>query len=232
MNKEEEYALRNAVRLAGGHIEAGTVDLNQLFALMPHNLDSANLPYICEICSHLSDMYDISAEQTLSIMQDWLSHISDKLGAVSPEKYHGHMGWQLYHDEEDTALMCIIVSKTALFCIKNDNKERYLTKLLFDMMSFDGEDVMIDSPKGKMPLRMALEWYAPHTKLVKWLSAPYQWQRWPEFLLNRIKTGTLSRTQLCDDLKITGFRAKHKLVKKLEQQSEKIKKKRTKGAVI
>lgn len=165
----------------------------------------------------VEDLFEIDSEKALDLLEKAYGYVEQKLGAVSFEKYHGYMGWQLYAEDPDVIVMKEFVKQTAIFAIKHDENQQ-MTRALFNILSFDGDDFMVCNSQGNLvSLRMALNWYAPHDKVIDWLSDKVQWKRWPEFLLARVNRHTLSRYQLACDLGITGWRSKQRVVKLLER---------------
>lgn len=180
----------------------------------------------------VEDLFEINEEKTLRLLEKAYTYIEQRLGAVSPEKYHGLMGWQLYADEPDVAAMKEMVKQTAVFAVRHDEKKQ-MTKSLFNILSFDGEDFMVCSASGNLvSLRMVLNWYAPHDKVIDWLSDKVQWKRWPEFLMTRVNIKTLSRSQLAYDLGVTGLLSKKRVVRILERDIADKKSKRAKDPVV
>ena len=178
------------------------------------------------------DLFEINNEKTIALLEKAFEVAEQKMGSVSWDKYHGNMGWQLYNDDYYIASICDFVKQFAIFAITHDSNDLKMTKSLFKLLSFDGRDFMINSQKGQVSLRLALDWYAPHDKIVNWLSDKYQWQRWPEFLLKRIKVGTLSRSQLAENLGVTGWNAKRKIVRLLEKDVAQKKSQRAKDPIL
>lgn len=168
------------------------------------------------------DLFVIDAEKTKALLQEAFIAVERTLGSVSSSSQKSLLRWQT--DAHDFNSMMTFIKKNAVFAILNDDEEKIISKSLFHLLSFNGEDFYIFDGERKITIRKLLADKVNHTKLVNWLSNPDDWHRWPEFLYERVKSQRISREDLAYDLKIKGrwsYWRKRRVVKLLEKEIKK-----------
>lgn len=172
---------------------------------------------VCFLFDYAERLFTLDSERALEVLTILAQKVVKQLSVVPPG--HREMAWQVCKDDEEIKVLTASVQRNASCCIEHDcTANQELSKAFFELLSFNGEDFILIRRGIKLPLTTLLEWYVQHKSLVAWLSYGDDWQRWPEFLLERVRDHRLSRGCLCDDLQITGWRPKRKLVNMLEKK--------------
>ena len=123
-------------------------------------------------------------------------------------------------DELLDAMLCFVIKK-GVWCLKN--YPNACSSEMFNLMPFDGHDLILQRESGKeIGLRDALDRFASHDCLVRWLANSANWRRWPDFLYERI-TGPrhrISRSELASRLGLRGLFVKTRVVKLIRKEME------------
>lgn len=218
--------LRQAIATATNDEMALRADSDYLFVLLMERFSPQSADFL-KIMQYAPELYKLNPEKTTELLTSAYISAADILGETSS----GKLAWQTKTLNNDLSNLRSFVYQNVVWAL-SECQTNEMVKSLFYLLSFDGEDFKVKSPKGDVSLRYALNLYVSHAKILAWLLQKGQWQRWPEFLFQRIKLQSLSRTKLAQDLGIKGWWAKRRVVRKLEKDIAKKKDKRFKDPVV
>ena len=222
--KEDYKKLRTALLAYTNDNSANEAAALDLFAIIINHFsdvvscdDDKKMAFFA-IMKNVRDLHEIDEVQTTKLLELVYACIKNELGSSS--QYPSWMGWQANQDKMLVKVMVEFVKRNATWCVVHDNSSDYnATRTLIKILPFNQEEFLVDDLGSGCNLKDVLARNSYHNTIVECLvSSPYEWMRWPEFILDRLKANRISRDWLADKLQVKGIFRKRRVVKMISRK--------------